>query len=171
MYQVIEGRIDIMKYSREEIAEAREELLKLCPVGKEIYTVVAHSTRSGGVHTRLLVMAKDAEGEAYLRDITRLAARIMGERVTDYGGIYAGGYGYSKTFHTLYSFSRALRPDGHKCTGSNGYSVQPSEENGWKGKRSRALRCPSNDHSNGMREYSKRTTHSDSGYALPERHL
>lgn len=111
--------------------EARAELRKLLPVGSTVY-VIQRSVSSTGMSRHLSLFVKGRDG---LRNITWLAARAMGERVhesTGYQTIRVTGCGMDMHFHTVYSLARAIRPQGHRCTG---------KDNGPR-------RCPSNDHSN-----------------------
>ena len=123
---------------------ARDELRAILPPGSTVYTDVKHVSRSGmsrviGLH----VIVDDNVEDPHLIDISWLADRALGGWGfdSDRYGIKVGGAGMDMAFHLVYSLSRALYPDGHHCTGSDG-SLTPS------GRKRRAPRCPSNDHSN-----------------------
>src|SRR5712692_6873174 len=74
-------------------------------------------------------------------------AAVVGYSLAQYEGIKVSGAGMDMGFHLVYSLSYDLYPDGFECIGE---------------------RCPSNDHSNGDRDYSPHH-HKDGGYALLQR--
>jgi hypothetical protein len=99
---------------------------------------------------RIDLFARTPDGPMF---ITGMAAAAMGERWDrDKGGIVVSGCGMDMGFHLVYNLSYTLWPFGHDCVGKP-CSSHP------KG-------CPSNDHSNGDRNYSPDHTHTDGGYAL-----
>jgi len=134
-------------------AEDREEALKIMrdylKPGDTVYTILRHVSSSGMSRVIGTVIVEGAA--AY--DVTHLTSRILGWPIhrTHYG-VTVGGTGMDMGFHVVYSLSRALWPDGHPC------------EDGRD-------RCPSNDHSNGERTYSRELFHRDGGYALRHRWL
>jgi hypothetical protein len=82
------------------------------------------------------------------RDLSYIAVRCVPgwRRDERYGGIKQHGAGMDMGFGLVYTLSRSLYPNGFECIGE---------------------RCPSNDHSNGDRDYTPHT-HSDGGYALQQ---
>jgi hypothetical protein len=158
-----------MAYTKEETREAQDILRDILTPGQTIYTGL-RSVASNGMsrHIEVLVPGVAQDGKPYIRNITSLVARALGMRVSDMtDALVVGGTGMDMGFHVVYSIGSALYPEGVKCTGSNGYSVQPSEENGYTGKPSKAYRCNSNDHFNDHTlPYSRRQTHRDGGYTF-----
>ena len=124
---------------------ARKELLEILKPGDTVYCVLRHVSRSG--------MSREisffAEG---MRSIDYLAARVLDMRRGKRDGLVVGGCGMDMGFHVVYNLSRRLFPDGFTCTGRNEHPNM----------------CPSNDHSNGSRDYTPHN-HSDGGYALRHR--
>ncbi len=129
-------------------ADAQEsacaELRNLFPPGSTVHTILRHVSRSGMSRAISVVGAGS-------NDVTWLVARAMGEKIDpNHGGIKVGGCGMDMGFALVYSLSRTLYPgDSFQCCGEG---------------------CPSNDHSNGDRDYSPHV-HSDGGYALRQRWL
>jgi len=64
--------------------------------------------------------------------------------------LVVGGAGMDMGYHVVYNLARTLFADGFACVGEG---------------------CPSNDHSNGDRDYTPGRLHSDPGYALRHRWL
>jgi len=124
--------------------EARAALLALLPVGSTVYVVERHVSSSG--MTWYLSLFVKSKGE--MRNITHLAAAVLGEKVSNwhgYNAIKANGCGMDMHFHLVYSLARALRPQGHRCTGKD------------SGPRA----CPSNDHSS---DYNRLAREFDEAY-------
>ena len=89
----------------------------------------------------------------FIRDVSRLVARAAGFRWDEKREALAvGGCGMDMGFHVVYSLARALY---HKRDGSPGWQCIGKH-------------CPSNDHTNGDRNYEPHP-HSDGGYALTQR--
>ena len=120
-----------MKYPKDRIDTARDQLMRLCPPGTTVYTVLNSVSRSG--MSRDIKMYVIVDGAPQW--IAGYAAVLLGEKVTPRDGIKAGGCGMDMGFHLVYNLSMTLYPTGHGCTGED---------------------CPSNDHSNGDRD---RTPH------------
>lgn len=118
------------------IADFTEKLRSELPPGSGVYTQVLHVSRSGMQREIAAYIVRDGQ----IVNISWQVAAITGNRYGDRGGVIVGGAGMDMTFHLVYSLSRRLYPDGHKCTGSQG--VTPT------GKASKVPRCPSNDHTN-----------------------
>ncbi len=126
-----------------EQQEAQEQLREEFPPGSTASTILRHVSRSGMSRSISVVNAK-------IEDVTWMVARALGERIDPKnGGIKVVGCGMDMGFHLVYGMSRTIYPNGHDCTGE---------------------RCPSNDHSNGDRDYTPHN-HSDGGYAVSQRWL
>jgi len=139
--------------------------------GMVVYTTLRHVSRSGMQRVIDVHVMQDNEP----RWIGYMAAKALGDRYDDKRqGIVVGGCGMDMGFSIAYNLSRYLFPD-FGCVGEgDGY----------------ATRCPSNDHSNGDRDYTPHGTpaerkgadgslcechkehwHSDGGYALRHKWL
>lgn len=156
--------------STQEQTDAIAELRKLFPVGSTVPTILRHVSKSG------MSRAISVIGPT-LGDVSHLVARAgVAKLDRAHGGLKMGGCGMDMGFALVYSLSRTLYPNGHKCIG---------------------VKCPSNDHSNdygtysrAWREahpdehfssdeynateaerYSRKRQHSDGGYALSHRWL
>lgn len=153
------------KAQRQEQWEAKRTLREWIEPGDTIYTVLRRVSRSG---MQREISLHGVGG--YLVWYTGMAARALGERIGKRGGIIVGGCGMDMGFQLVYNLGRVLYPDGFGCIG--------------EGKDGRGG-CPSNDHSNGDRDYTphpeKDATeleralhphwHHDGGYALRQRWL
>lgn len=140
--------------------DAREFLRGQLKPGDAVHTQVKHVSRSGMMRVIAVYLVRN--GDVF--DISRFTADAIGAPFDENRwGVKMGGAGMDMTFYVVYSLSRALWPDGYPCTGSNGHTPT--------GRKSKANRCPSNDHFNGDRVYRKGKMHSDGGYALTRIHL
>lgn len=113
----------------QERAEAIANLRSMLPPGSTVYTILRHVSRSG--MSRRISLRAIIDGHPH--DLDGRAARACGwtwDR--DKGGIRASGCGMDMGFHLVSTLSRVLYPDGFGCIGD---------------------KCPSNDHSNGDRDY------------------
>jgi hypothetical protein len=111
--------------------KARETLREFVKPGMTVYTNLRHRARSGMFRVIDVNVIEDNEP----RWIGYLAAKATGisyDRNRE--GLRVSGCGMDMGFHVVYELSRALYPDGFGCIGSG---------------------CPSNDHSNGDRDYTK----------------
>jgi hypothetical protein len=130
-------------------------LRELFPIGSTVHTKLLHVSRSGMLRSFAVLVP---EGNS-IRDVSGLVARAIGARLHQpTGGVAMGGCGMDMGYALTYSLARALYRDGFPCTGSDGYH-------------SEGVRCPSNDHSNGDRDYTAGRLHSNPGYALTHRHV
>ena len=130
----------------EEIIErdkALNALRDMYPPGSLVKTMLRHVSRSGMMRA-ISVISPDVE------DISWQVARAGGWQFNSrHGGVTVNGCGMDMGFHLVYSLSRSLYPNGFECIGDG---------------------CPSNDHSNGDRDYTVgHVVHSDGGYALRNR--
>lgn len=135
-----------MKEQQEAIAELRE-LLK---PGDTVYCILRHVSRSGMMRAISPVIIRD--GESW--EIDYLVCPALGRKFNErHGGVTCHGCGMDMGFELVYTLSRTLWPDGFECIGKG-------EEWG--------KHCPSNDHSNGDRNYESHH-HESGGYALKHR--
>ena len=130
--------------SKPQQQRAIERLREQIKPGNIIYTDLKHVSRSGMMrHINVFIM-RDNEPV----NITRFVADALDIRQTDaFGPLKVSGCGMDMGFYVVYSLSRTLFPDGFTCTGHE---------------------CPSNDHSNGDRDYTPHQ-HRDGEYALVHR--
>jgi hypothetical protein len=142
-----------MKYAKAEVEQARDTLRAMLKPGDTVYTILRHVSRSGMMR-HIAVVVKREDG---IQDTSFLVATALQQPIDrDNGGVKCGGCGMDMGFGLVYNLSRTLFPDGFGCVGEH---------------------CPSNDHSNGDREYTLHENngvthwHSDGGYALKQRWL
>jgi hypothetical protein len=110
--------------------------------GDRVTTVLRHVSRSG-MSRSITLMIGDENGDPW--DISPYVARAgVGTFDRNHGGVKIGGAGMDMGFALVYNLGRTLYPDGFECIGDG---------------------CPSNDHSNGDRDYTPHH-HRDGGYAL-----
>lgn len=152
-----------MKHSKDEVAESMASLRESLKPGDTVTSVIRSVSRSGMSRT-LDVYKFEVSGEHWkTRDngvrtlwLTFHVARVLGlSRPRDGDALRVDGCGMDMGFHICYSLSARLWPDGFVCIGEG---------------------CPSNDHTNGDRNYSptfrgKPHVHRDGGYALQHRWL
>lgn len=141
---------------RRAIEECKETLRKFVKPGDTVYTSLLSVSSSGmsrhiTVHIPIIGQDEWNKGELDIFNITGMVARVLGYRVNDRdGALVIGGCGMDMGHHVVYSLGRALfRDQKFTCIGS---------------------RCPSNDHTNGDRNY-RPHVHSDEGYSLRQRWL
>ncbi len=138
-----------MRAKERERQEAIASLRELLKPGDIVYTHVDHVSRSG--------MSRSIDVRIIRNNTPRWIARTVATAI-DMGfdekhqAVKMGGCGMDMGFALVYELSHILFPGGFECTGS-------AESNGF------AHRCPSNDHSNGDRDYTPHH-HSSGGYAL-----
>ena len=121
---------------------AFDQLRALCPPGNTIYTVLRHVAKSGMTRWLDVIVMDSDDGSP--RQITRAVAEVAGyTRSHDKhgGALKAEGCGMDMGFAVVYNLSRALYHDGFGCIGERKHDGRPNE------------RCPSNDHSNGDKDY------------------
>ena len=134
-----------------EREDAIQRLRELCPPGSTVFTVLRHVSRSGMMRHIAPMVAHDGE----VVNISGLVSDAIEWTWVDSGAIKASGCGMDMGFHLVYTLSRVLYRDGFACVGREAdYRTH----------------CPSNDHSNGDRDYTPHQ-HSDGGYALRHRWL
>ena len=132
--------------------DAIKQLREMLPPGSTVRTILRHVARSG--------MTRWISPVVNDRDISWPVARALDEPYgivpAGHEGIKIGGCGMDMGSQLVYSLSRTLYPDGFECLGER-------QGPGWS-------LCPSNDHSNGDRDYTPHN-HEDGGYALNHRWL
>lgn len=136
------------KQQREnERNEAIGRLHEILKPGDTVYCILRHRSASG--MSRRISFA--VSGSYGILEIDWLVARALGDKLHKDSGIMVSGCGMDMGFHMVYNIGRTMFPKGFDCAG-------------------RERRCPSNDHSNGDRNYEPHN-HSDGGYALRSRWL
>lgn len=123
------------KAQKAERQEAIEQLRKWIKPGDTVYTILDHVSRSGmSRNIRVLVALAGEPGEkpSFIHPNHSVALAINMPRASKGDGIKIGGCGSDMGFEIVYSLGRALYPDGVPCIGNG---------------------CPSNDHTNGDRDY------------------
>ena len=133
------------KYSKDDKMQAFVYLRDLIKPGDTVYTMIKHVSRSGMYRVIDLYIMKDNEPQR----ISGFAAKLLEGYDDNHEGCKAGGCGMDMGFHLVHNLGYALFGDGFECTGE---------------------RCPSNDHSNGDRDYSPHM-HKSGGYSLHQRWL
>jgi hypothetical protein len=125
-------------------AEAMAHLREVLKPGDTVYTQVRHVSTSG--MSRRISCYVIRNNEPW--NISGLVGRVLESKVDrNELSVHVGGCGMDMGFHLVYSLSRTLFRDTFDCVGKD---------------------CPSNDHSNGDRDYAPHA-HSDGGYALKQR--
>lgn len=141
--------------TRREEAERQEcidKVRKLVTPGQTLYTILRSRSRSGMSRTLDVYALEGDSGRvagATTVYLTGYVARVLECRMAKDQGLVVVGCGMDMGFHVVYSLARCLYPEGFGCVGAG---------------------CPSNDHSNGDRDYTPHM-HKDGGYALPHRWL
>jgi hypothetical protein len=136
-----------MQVTKQQQQEALEILRKRLKPGDTVYTKVTHRSKSGMMR---LIRAFIVENNVP-DDISYLVAKVLKWSYDD-RGVKVHGAGMDMGFHLVHSLSRVLFEDNFICIGRN------EDRNIW---------CPSNDHTNGDRDYTPHK-HSDAGYALKQ---
>jgi hypothetical protein len=133
--------------------QALEALREELHPGDTVFCVLRHVSSSG--MTRW-ISPMTIRGGA-VRDWSYAVGLVTDSKANgQHEGVKRGGCGMDMGFDLVYSLSRRLFPDGFGCIGD---------------------KCPSNDHSNGDRDYMKHLPgvrphlHKDGGYALHHRWL
>src|SRR6266850_1558603 len=134
-----------MTAKQREAQEYLDKLRAILKPGDTVYTILRHRSRSGMQRVIGAVIKTDGE----LRDWSGYVAAAVERRWdNDRGGVVVGGCGMDMGFELVYNLSAVLWPEGFQCIGAGG-DGKP--------------RCPSNDHSNGDRDYSPHA-HKSGGY-------
>lgn len=136
------------KAQRTEQLAAIDNLRAMIQPGDTVYTVLRHVSSSGMLrHISVVIIApndkRDTSHGASLVtdpdcgpfDVSWLVARALDYKQEDrHGALKVSGCGMDMGWHLIYSLASVLYPDGFGCIGE---------------------RCPSNDHSNGDRDYTE----------------
>jgi hypothetical protein len=122
------------KAQRAEAEEAAERLRGWLKPGDTVYCILRHCSRSGMQRViSLKQFTTDPERGISDGDLSWNAARALGMRYDrQREGIVIGGVGMDMGFALVYDLAFTLWPNGFGCIGEG---------------------CPSNDHSNGDRNY------------------
>jgi len=128
-----------------EREEARKELLTILKPGDTVYCILRHVSRSGMQREISLY----TEG---MLSLDHYAERVLQMRRGKRDGLVVSGCGMDMGMHIVMNLGYVLFPDGFTCTGRDEHPNM----------------CPSNDHSNGDRNYEPHQ-HTSGGYALRSR--
>lgn len=145
------------KINQQERDKAREDLRAFVKPGMTVYTILRHRARSGMFRVIDVQTIEDNEPR-WIGMLAHKATGIGYDRQRE--GLRVSGCGMDMGFHVVYELSSALYPDGFGCIGTSG---------------EHSKRCPSNDHSNGDRDYTPHQAmgaqhwHRNGGYALRHR--
>lgn len=126
------------KQTRE--AECKAILNDIIKPGDTIYCNLRHVSRSG-MFRAISLHIKTEDG---IRDISYPAAPLLEGYSEKHRACKASGCGMDMGFHLVHNLSYALHGNGFECIGKG---------------------CPSNDHSNGDRDYTPHI-HKSGGYSL-----
>ena len=144
------------KAKQAEYDEAVTRLREWVKPGDTVYTVLDHVSQSGMSRIIRVVLLGCEGGKVTERHPNYAVGTVLGlshgkRRGREVDGLRLSGCGMDMGFHLVYSLSRALygAEGAFTCIGDG---------------------CPSNDHSNGDRDYTPHA-HSDGGYALRQRWL
>ena len=156
------------KQEKQDQAEAIVKLREWLKPGDTVHTILRHVSRSG-MQREVGVVIIDKDGN----DIhpNYLVSKALGLRVGKRDGLIMGGCGMDMGFALIYELSAKLFPEGFGCIGAEVPGI-------------RGRSCPSNDHSNGDRDYTphpgcgqpdkrghKDHWHTSGGYALRQHWL
>jgi hypothetical protein len=134
-----------MKYTKEQVERSEEYLRTLITPGTIIYTGLQHVSASGMMREIKVYVMKDNEPI----HISYSVACVLGYSQGKSDGIRVAGCGMDMGYHIMMSISYHFFRGGFECIGKG---------------------CPSNDHSNGDRNYEPHH-HESGGYALSHRWL
>ncbi len=133
-----------------ERQEAVEQLRKWIKPGDTVYTIIRHVSRSGMQREiGVVLLTKGDDGRQVDLHPNYLVAKALGERQGKRDGVIMGGCGMDMGFALVHSLSYVLHGNGFECIGEG---------------------CPSNEHSNGDRDYTPHR-HNSGGYSLRQRWL
>jgi len=133
------------KISKQRQKECIDHLKEILSPGDTVFTNLKHVSRSGMYRVINLMVIKNNEP----RNIDHLAADLLEGYDSRHYGCKASGCGMDMGFALVYDLSHQLFKDGFTCIGE---------------------KCPSNDHSNGDRNY-KPHHHESGGYCLRHKWL
>lgn len=101
-------------------AESIETLRNMLRPGDAVTCTVLHVSKSGMSRSIMLqVPGKREDGALFIRDISWLVAKAIGERFDDKnGGVVMTGCGMNMCFAAVYNLGRVLFPDGFGIEGT-----------------------------------------------------
>ena len=153
-----------MRVSKSDREEAISKLRDWIKPGDTVYTVLDHVSRSGmSRRIRFVLLEKDDKGNVIDRHPNWAIGKAVGlshakRDGSELDSLRVDGCGMDMGSHVVYHLSYTLNPEGFGCIGDG---------------------CPSNDHSNGDRDYTPHKPeglkpqchhwHKDGGYALRHR--
>ena len=135
-----------MKATKEQRQAALDQLRALLPPGSKVHTVIRNVSRSGMSRSIDAYLLLDGD-RRWLSRYIAIACEMSFDEKREC--LKIGGCGMDMGFAIVYDLTRTLYPDGFECIGE---------------------KCPSNDHSNGDRDYTPHH-HRDGGYALRQEWL
>ena len=140
------------KTTKAEREEAIGILREMLPPGSTVHTVLRHTARSGMMRSIDAYHVTERDGQADHRWLSRLISKATGISFDERReSLKMDGAGQDMGYAIIHDLGYTLYPDGFTCTGTS--------------ERGQRNRCPSNDHSNGDRDYSPHQ-HGAGGYAL-----
>jgi hypothetical protein len=100
-----------MSWTKQDRADAIEQLRAMLKPGDKVYTNVEHVSRSGMSRVISAYVVRDGE----IRRISHLVAKATDRALDrDRMGVKVGGCGMDMTFELVYTLGRVLFPDGFK---------------------------------------------------------
>lgn len=100
-----------MRYTKEDIQLAQEQLLKVLKPGDTVLCVLRNVSRSG--------MSREIDLQTTnFNWLSSMVAKVLGHSLGKKGGIKIGGCGMDMGFALVYSLSRTLFPT-YRCLGKN----------------------------------------------------
>ncbi len=135
-----------MKVTKAERQECLDRLRKMLPPGSRVHTTMRHVSRSGMSRDIDCYLLHDGQAQWLSRLIAKACDFSFNEKRE---AIRVQGCGMDMGYHIVNNLAMALYPEGFECTGRDEHPNM----------------CPSNDHSNGDRNY-KPHHHVSLGYAL-----
>lgn len=127
------------KQQQSERDDARATLREWLKPGDTVFTVLRHVSRSGMSRDVSVVVFRDGQttNDAHPNYLVAKACGYRLKRGGMHDALVVGGCGFDAGYDIVHSLSHALWPDGFGCIGEG---------------------CPSNDHSNGDRDYTPHGT-------------
>lgn len=121
------------KAQQAEQADAIKQLREILPIGATVYTELAHVSRSGMLRK---IRVHIAHPGYEIRNITALAAKALGDKLSDDSGrwtIPVGGCGFDAGFEVVYRLGHKLYPEGFavKGVGRNGDTSGHDDDGGY----------------------------------------
>lgn len=144
----------LTKAQQAERDEAIAKLREWIKPGDTVYTVLDHVSSSGmSRHIRVVLLSCEGGRTVDLHPNWAVGKALGLKHAKRHGreqdALVVGGCGMDMGFHLVHNLGYVLYPDGYDCVGEG---------------------CPSNDHSNGDRDYTPHR-HGEGGYALRHRWL